>query len=285
MNKRCFVFLLLPFSLGAQLPDTDIWLFKLKAEKEIFSVEKGINTTNRPGYDNQPSFSEDGKKIWYVSIREDKQADVYAYLIGDKKSVQLTKTAESEYSPTFVSPASGINCVVVEKDSTQRIWQYDEKTGAAKSFLFDEDSVGYFTYLNTDTVLYYKLTNPHSLRMRSLKTGADVFIASGIVRGFKAINRHEFVFGIKDSASVSFYRYHTVLQKAFPYCNYPSLSEDIVWHSAWGLLKSENAEILQYSDKEKKWIKLFDLSPFGIKKITRFAFDNKNKSLVVVDNK
>src|SRR6185369_14634049 len=126
MSKSCLLFLLVPFSIVAQLPDTDIWLFKFKNEKNMLSLDKGINITNRPGYDNQPSFSEDGKKIWYVSIREDKQADIYVYVPGDKKSTQFTKTAESEYSPTFISLDKNLNCVVVEKDSAQRIWRYDE---------------------------------------------------------------------------------------------------------------------------------------------------------------
>ncbi len=278
-----FFFLTFDYCVG-QLPNTDLWLFSIKNEKQNYSIEKGENITKRDGYDNQPSFSDDNKKIYYVSIYADKQADVYIYDIGKKKSIQLTKSIESEYSPVFVKFNNSINSVVVEKDSAQRIWLYNEKLGTPSKILFNEDSIGYYAFLNADTVLYFKLTKPHSLRAHSLSTGKDVWLADNITRGFKVINRHEFIFGVKDSVKVDFYKYNSVLQKAYKYCSYLSTNEDIVWHQDWGLLKSELATILQYDEKVSKWIILFDFSKFGIKKITRFAFDSKNKKIVIVDN-
>lgn len=284
MPKRILFFLLsCNYCLG-QLPNTDLWLFSIKKEKNNYLIDKGENITKREGYDNQPSFSENGKKIYYVSIREDKQSDVYVYDIGNKKSTQLTKTIESEYSPVYINSNKSINCVVVEKDSTQRVWLYNEKLGSQIKYLFNQDSIGYYNFLNDDTVLYYKLTKPHSLRAYCISSGKDVWIADHPVRGFKTINRHEFIFGIKDSAKVSFYRYNTILQKAQKYCDYNSTAEDIIWHPAWGLLKSENAAILRFDEKQLKWLTLFDFSTYGIKKITRFSFDTKNKKIIIVDN-
>jgi hypothetical protein len=285
MLKKTLLFLPAVNCCFAQLPDTDLWLFSIKKNKDLYTVEKGVNITNRPGYDNQPSFSADDRTIYYVSIREDKQADIYAYQIAQGRSIQLTKTPESEYSPAETGDSKSLNCVVVEKDSAQRIWTYDVKTGAAENLLFDEDSVGYYTFLNADTVLYYKLTRPHSLRARSLSTGKDVFIAESPVRGFKPVRRHEFIFGIKDSLQVSYYRYNTLLQKAVKYSVFASQNEDLVWHPWWGLLKSETTQILRYDEKEQKWLLLFDFGASGIKKITRFAFDNRNKKIVITDNK
>jgi len=284
MIKKVIVFLIASNYCFGQLPNTDLWLFSLKKEKDVYSIEKGENITKRDGYDNQPSFSEDGKNIYYVSIQEDKQADVYVYNISDKKSVQLTKTKESEYSPIFINSNKKINCVVVEKDSAQRIWLYDEKLGVQTKLLFDEDSVGYYNFLNEDTVLYYKLTKPHSLRARCLSSGKDVWIADHPTRGFKTINRHEFIFGVKDSVNINFYIYNSVLQKATNYCIYNSLNEDILWHPVWGLLKSEKSGILRFDEKQNKWLALFDLTSFGIIKIARFTFDPKDKKIVVVND-
>jgi hypothetical protein len=284
MKRFSLLFLFaINFCVG-QIPNTDIWLFSIKNEKGNWVIEKGENITKREGYDNQPSFSEDEKKIYYVGVYTDKQADIYLYDIGKKKNIQLTKTPESEYSPVYIKSNNSICSVVVEKDSAQRIWLYDEKLGIAKKNLFVEDSIGYYQFLNADTILYYKLTKPHSLRAHSLSTGQDVWLADHPIRGFKTINRHEFIFGVKDSTSVNYYRYNTVLQKAYKYCNYKSLNEDIVWHESLGLLKSEQASILRYDERQEKWLLLFDFSKFNIKKITRFAFDSKNKKIAIVDN-
>ncbi|MBI2721208.1 MAG: PD40 domain-containing protein [Bacteroidetes bacterium] len=278
---------------SAQLPNTDLWLFKIKNEKGKLSLQKGENITKREGYDNQPAFSEDGKSIYYVSIREDKQADIYIYNIANQKILQQTKTPESEYSPTLSSDKKFLLCVTVLQDSSQVIYPVplkDGRTGTLtqeqieKNIFSAYDSIGYFTFLNTDTVLYYKLTNPHSLRAFSISNGTDIFIGNNPARGFKTINRNEFIFGIKDSTQVTFYKYNTLSSKANYYCKYNTLSEDIIWHPGLGLIKSEGALLLYFNEKENVWQQLFDFSTFGIKKITRFTFDKFSKQLVIVDN-
>lgn len=291
--KHILFFVLTCNFCWGQLPNTDLWLFKIKNEKGKLSLQKGENITKREGYDNQPSFSEDGKSIYYVSIREDKQADIYIYNISNRKIVQHTKTSQSEYSPTLSPDKKYLMCVTVLQDSSQVILPVPLKEGASGMHTTDQiqknifskyDSAGYFAYLNIDTVLYYKLTQPHSLRAFSISNGTDVFLGYHPVRGFRSINRTEFIFGIKDSAQVTFYKYNTLLSKAQIFCKYNSLSEDVVWHPELGLLKSEGGSILTYNDKENTWQQLFDFSSFGIKKITRFAFDRFTKQITIVDN-
>lgn len=288
MLKKLLLFLLITNFCFGQLPDTDLWLFSIKHEKEKYSIEKGLNITNREGYDNQPVFSPDGQTVYYVSIQEDKQADIYIYNIANKKIKKFTNTSTSEYSPTFTSQKEIITCVTVLEDSSQVILPYDLKTGQAITNsnlkINNFDSVGYFTFLNSDTVLYYKLTKPHSLRAHGIRQNTDVFLGYNPVRGFKAINRHEFIYGIKDSVKVTFYKYNVLLSKAEKFCDYNSLNEDVIWDRRLGLLKSEGSAILQFNEKENKWVTLFDFASSGIKKITRFAIDATLKKIVIVDN-
>ena len=150
--------------LMAQLPNSDLWLFSIKPSKENIELKNPLNINNREGYDNQPSFSEDGKKLFYVSIKEDKQSDIYFYDIKKKQNIRFTNTTESEYSPTQSPNSELISTVIVEKDSAQRIHLLNEKS-AHDDGKFEMDSVGYFSYLNTDTLVYYKLTEPHTLKV------------------------------------------------------------------------------------------------------------------------
>ena len=48
----------------SQMPETDIWVVDLIKKEGNYSFEKPLNFTNRRGYDNQPSFSSDGKEIY-----------------------------------------------------------------------------------------------------------------------------------------------------------------------------------------------------------------------------
>lgn len=279
------VAILLFKGLQAQMPDTDIWLFKIQIDKENkLTVKGGKNITERVGYDNQPSFSNDGKRIYYSSVREDKQADIFYYDLKAKKNVRLTTSiTESEFSPSDTEDGKFITTVTVEADSAQRIHFMNTFSGNFDR-KYELDSIGYYSFLNKDTLVYYKLTKPHSLNFYVLSTGEDKWIVNNPVRGFKAINQHVMVFGVKDSLKVSFYKFNFHLQKAIKYCEFPSTNEDILWHKSLGLLKSEGVKIYQYHEPSKQWKILFDLSSFGLKKITRFEFDKDDETLLVVDN-
>ncbi len=279
--SKLFFFIILCSYAKAQVPDTDIWLFDLKDKNGTLSPENGKNISNRPGYDNQPYFSENGKSIYYVSIRSDKQADIYVYQIGQSKTIQLTKTTESEYSPQPYG--KDIHSVVVEKDSSQKIHLIDGETGIHKK-TYTEDSVGYYFKLSNDTFLLYKLTNPHSLILYNGANGNSETIAFNPTRTFRKINSTEFVFGIKDSSKVFFYKYNLLLRKASLYATFSSSNEDINWHPKHGLLISDGAKIIRFDEKSKSWQLVFDFTNFGIKKITRFGFDFKDKRIVIVNN-
>lgn len=284
-GNTILVIVLLQFAfLNAQLPETDLWLIKLNA-KEVGKVEGGVNINNRTGYDNQPSFSKNGKQIYFTSIHEDKQADIYAYQLKNKKIIQLTNTKESEYSPNETPYGNSLSTVTVLKDSSQIIQLLDLKSyTVVGSPISSIDSIGYYHFLNPDTILYYKLTQPHSLRYFVISTQQDGFLGEYPCRTFKTISRSEFVYGVKDSTSTAYFIYDVRLQKANLYARIKSVNEDMIWHPVYGLLISDKATILRYDEKTKQWMVLYDLSVFGIKKITRFCFDAKNNYLVVVNN-
>jgi len=274
----------------SQMPETDIWVVNLIKKEGKYSFEKPLNVTNRKGYDNQPSFSSDGKVMYYASNKDSNQTDIFVYNFKNKTTQLLCQTIESEYSPTLTNDKRFLTCVTVLKDSSQKLVNYDIENKIAPIEISDKinnpDSVGYFTWLNKDTVLYYKLTNPHSLRAWNIHTNKDVWICDNPTRAFKKFgNSSQFIYGLKkDSSSVEFRIYNPTLKESKIYASYPSLNEDFVWNEELGLIKSENAELLCYHQSSKTWQVLFSFSQLGIKKITRFVFDTKNKRLAIVSH-
>lgn len=268
-----------------QIPETDIWLFKIEKKEGKYLASKPLNVTNRSGYDNQPTFSSDGKFILYVVIDSTKQADIYQYTISKKIAINLTKSQVSEYSPTIIPIGLGFSSVVVEKDSAQRVCQFN-MDGTFKTIVHEgTDSIGYHTWLNKDTLMYYKLTEPHSLRVLDFKTSNDVWICNHPTRAFKKIgNSSRFIYGIKDSTSTQFRIYNPALRESSLYATYPSVNEDFIWHPELGLIKSEGSDLIRYNEQTKVWDVLFSFSSLGIKRITRFVFDSKTKQLAIVSN-
>jgi hypothetical protein len=285
MMKAFFICLIFSFTLSAQLPETDIWLFKIEKKEGKYTYSNPLNITHRVGYDNQPTFSLDGKSILYVVIDSTKHADIYQYSISKKTNVNLTKSQVSEYSPTIIPDGSAFSSIVVEKDSAQRVWLFN-LDGSFKRIVHEgTDSIGYHTWLNSDTLLYYKLTNSHSLRVLNIKTNEDHWICDHPTRAFKKIgNSSNFIYAIKDSIHTEFRIYYPALRESKLYTTFPSVNEDFIWHPELGLIKSENADLMRYNEQVNKWELLFSFSDLGIKKITRFVFDSKTKQLAIVSN-
>src|SRR3954471_17479570 len=110
----CFV----ASALSAQNPE--VYLAPITVRGPVVTVGTALNVTNRAGYDNQPSFTADGRALYFTSVREDAQADIYRYNLEAKTTGRFTKSApESEYSAAEMPHARSISVIRVEKDSTQ----------------------------------------------------------------------------------------------------------------------------------------------------------------------
>ena len=94
-----FLALLLPLYQAAAPPDTEIFLAPLTPGATP-RVGAPVNITRSPGYDNQPSFTPDGRAILFTSMRGGTQTDIYRYDVASGETARVTNTPESEYSPT-----------------------------------------------------------------------------------------------------------------------------------------------------------------------------------------
>jgi hypothetical protein len=147
--------------LYAQLPGTEVWLFDISAGKGTVSLENGKNISSHKGYDNQPSFSEDGKGLFYTSEAKDGQTEIMYYQLDSTQIKQLTHTPESEYSPRG-SNQNTFKCVRVDKDSSQRIYNYKLSKRSPTLLYPKSDSIGYFDEADW-TLVYFKITKPPTI--------------------------------------------------------------------------------------------------------------------------
>jgi hypothetical protein len=146
------------------LGDIELYLVDIEKSKSTFTLGKPVNITRRPGYDNQPVFTPDSRSILYVSMREDSQTDVYKYFIKDSSTTQITKTPESEYTPSIL-PADGQSIVVVrvEQDSTQRLWRFDANGKNPIVLLDSVKGIGYYSWLGASNLGLFVLGRERNL--------------------------------------------------------------------------------------------------------------------------
>lgn len=279
--KKTFFFLFVFSSIAtfAQLPNTDIWLLNINIVKDSVWLSNPQNITNRTGYDNQPTFSPDGKYILYTSIRDEKQSDIYKYDLKTKQITAFTATATSEYSPTFMPDGKNISVVMVEPDSTQRLWKFPINAGEPSCILKEIDSVGYHCWMGNEELALCIITEPMSLYTYNLKSSAYKKITDSVGRSIHYKNKKLYYLNNETINSLSSDKKITEAIKK-------DNSEDFNFIKPNMLIMADNNQLFVKGfvtyGKDGRWKLCADLSSYGIKKITRIAVSKDGKKLAIV---
>src|SRR6476660_4298628 len=86
---------------------TDIYLVPLPGGLATMKSSKPVAVSTAPGYDNQPSFSDDGNRILFAANRDGKQTDAFVFDRASGRVSHFTNTATNENSPTFLPGGGG----------------------------------------------------------------------------------------------------------------------------------------------------------------------------------
>ncbi len=253
-----------------------------------------VNISNSPDYDNQPSFTPDGKSILFSSKRDNTQYDIYRYDIDTKKLTQVTHTPENENSPIVTPDGKTFSVVRTEMDKTQRLWRFNLDGSNPQLVLADVKPVGYHAWIDATHVGLFVLganRQPATLQIADTATGKADVIDSNIGRTLNIrpgshslmfVSKKDPIWTISEVASDR--SVHTVLPLGET--GTPSV-EDFVWsdgqraifgrnNQLWGVWASPTAG--QSSNMKQ----LVDLAPAGIAKITRLAMSPDHKYIAIV---
>lgn len=270
----------------AQSP-TDIYLGTLTVKEGRVQIRELRNITDRDGYDNQPSFTADGRGVLYTSIR-DGQADTYYYDIAGASIRRVTQTAESEYSPTPMPGAETFSVVRVEADSTQRLWHFDMAGENRGVLLENVKPVGYHAWYEPGTVVLFVLGAPPTLQIADLSTGNADVAADAVGRSLhKVPSRSSISFVHKISEDEWWIkeldvgtRQLTELVRTLPG------REDYAWTPGGVMLMGREAKMYQWNpDRSAEWELVADLSAQGVTAITRIAVSPSGDRVAIVSER
>lgn len=183
--KRLALVLLAAVALGGmrQRPTTNTEVYLASLGRDVTPPSGGAATdiSNNPGYDNEPSFTPDGKAILFVSDRDGKQTDIFRYDLATKALTQLTHTPESEYSPLVMPDGKTFSVIRVEADGTQRLWRFDLDGSNPRVLLEGVKGVGYQAWLDATHVAVFIVGangQSNTLQLVDVTTGATRLIDS-----------------------------------------------------------------------------------------------------------
>jgi hypothetical protein len=284
-------------------PDTDIYLAPMTIANGAIQVGPAVNITSNPGYDNQPSFTPDGRSLLFTSVRggpstalgtSGTQSDIYKYDIASKQIVQVTNTPESEYSPT-VTPAGNISVIRVELDEakTQRLWQFGPDGRNPRLVLENVKPVGYHAWADDHTLALFVLGQPATLQLADTRSGVAVPLASDIGRSLQQIRGAQAAAG-----SISFVqrersgdainlvikelnpstRAISVLTSAVP----GATEADTAWTPDGTLLMVKGSVLYGWRRGQSGWKELASLERLSLSGVTRLAVSPKGDYLALV---
>ena len=169
-------------------PATEVYLADLGAPADPKFDGALLNISNNPYYDNQPSFTPDGRAILFTSVRGGAAAksDIYRYDIASKALTQLTHTEEAEYSPLVTPDGKTFSVIRVEADNTQRLWRFDLDGTNPRLVLENIKPVGYQAWIDATHLGLFVLgaqREPSTLQLADVTTGKAEIIDSNIGRG------------------------------------------------------------------------------------------------------
>ncbi len=280
--QKLIIFLYLPFiSLGVLAqPGTEVFLFEIKQGKSSLELRKPINVSDNKGYDNQPSFTNDGHLL-YTSFR-DGNTDLVKYDIKSGTKTYLTETSSGEYSPTQMPDMSGLSTITLEKSGRQLLWKYGLDGSLKGEELIPYLKIGYHTWLNADTLFAFVLGPHPTLQLIDLATQRAEVITDDIGRSLHIIPGSSALSYVKKSEEDwKIMKYDISSDTSLVITTTQPRVEDMCWYDEETLIMG-NGDILYSWTETGGWQQIANFSLWKLSGITRLAVSPDRKYLAVV---
>jgi len=279
MKKLIYVPLLCLSTLVWAQPGTEVYIFNLNINGENISLSNPVNVSNHEGYDNQPSFLEDGCLLYVSSING--QTDVFHFEHGE--TAQITATPGGEYSPTPTPDGGHFSTILLEPDGRQLLWIY-ELNGNNPKILIPELKIGYHTWISDDQIVSFVLGDTSTLQLSNIKTGQNTVLAKNIGRSLHKIPGTDLFsyIQIKPGAQNEIRAYNIQSNSSELLVNALEGSQDCAWAPNGLLFMGQGSNLYSWKKGMDNWKLVSDLKQFNLNGITRLAVSPDMKMIAIV---
>ncbi|WP_018126859.1 TolB family protein [Balneola vulgaris] len=262
---------------------TEVYLFDIELMDGEYTLMNPRNVSDNDGYDNQPSFTADGKGLLFASTRGD-QTDILWYDLSTATKRWLSDTEGGEYSPVLMPSGKHISAVRLDPDGLQRLYRYPIK-GGKPEVIVPELKIGYYAWYNADVLVSFVLGDPATLQKNDISSGISTVLFERPGRSIHKIpNTDHFSFMDQSKGDEWLIKaYNPSTGNATLITETLKGSQDMAWLDSDRILMGKDSKLYMYHTKESTgWMEFHDLKQWGLSEITRLTVHPTGKHLAVV---
>lgn len=146
---------------------SNIWVGKLKLEEKN-PITDLIQITDNSEYTNQPYFFDNETLYFTQAVKfegEEMQMDIMQFDFNTGDTKNITKSTQSEYSPTPLPFKQGMSVIRVNAQNKQELWEITPLGKPAEHFVPLVEPIGYQVWLNKQHLLLFVLGEPNTLQL------------------------------------------------------------------------------------------------------------------------
>ncbi len=276
------IFMLLIYSFAFAQEATEIYLFDLIESGKSFTIKNPVNISKQTGYDNQPSFTEDGSSILFTSFR-DGQSDIAIYDLEQDLRSWLTDTPENEISPmAYPGKKKLFTCIRTEEEN-QKLYKYAFK-GKEPEVLIGDVKVAYYNWFDKNTLVTYELGDLDALYVHNFKLKIKYQVQQNTGRSFQRIPGTMllgFISELHEEPEV--YSIDLKTSKLTYLADALENSADLTFTANGNILMAQDNQIYKFRpDEDKEWKNVPIESELPLKQITRLVISPNGKKIAVV---
>jgi len=267
---------------------SQIWLAPLKLDTRGAHLGKLVPITHRPGYNNQPAFSQDGQGFYYSWRPDNSEADIWYHEFRTGKERPITCTPQDEYSPALIPARKAISAVSLEDADKRRLWAIPLADGEPSLLFPNLSSIAYYAWVDADTVIL-SLTDPDKAQMMTLaignvSTGSIERIGSAGSQSLARVPNSTAVSYVdkRESQSSRLMEIDAVSHELSAVLTLPESVETYAWLPDGRIIAPMHSLILTWSPHEPAWKQIADLSAQMPNGISRLVVNDKGNRIGLV---
>jgi hypothetical protein len=279
------IFFLFATTVAFAQSNTEVYLFEITKDKGNWSIGKGKNISNNPGYDSQPHFYS-SKSIIFSSTRN-KQTDIAEYTIKNGKIKFINSTPNGgEYSPQRIPKSKDISAVRLDTDGLQRFYKYNYKSGKSSEIIADLKVAYPFWYDKNTAVNVVIVDGGLDLIVSDIKSKKNTTIEKKVGRSVHHIPNTSLVSYIsKEKEQWEVKTFNPRNQERRTIIKTAGKKEDICWLPDGTLLMAVGNTLMKFNptiDKDWKIFHTFPKNKFN--NISRILVNKKGNYLALVSD-